>query len=296
MTTLRRILTAATLVVAAAGFASADIITSLSFNGCSAVSGGVECSVTQSGSLGFPTPVNMNIVSPNSLFDFQFFGSLGITGVLNGASMDYQYDNYATNLSITNNDSTSSATVNVALQSTALLDSGTNLPGCVAGVASGNNDCLHARNDMQGVSNAGAAGVANNIFSQSNLTLAPGETKTFAPPPVTFTNGISYFGGGCAPGSCFGNPADALALNPNNYTGTGIFSFGLTDAASFSQGAAGNGGSANITVVYTTTYDAQAEVTYNYFVSNGTPEPSTMLLMGSALIGLSFLGRRLAKR
>jgi len=51
-------------------------------------------------------------------------------------------------------------------------------------------------------------------------------------------------------------------------------------------------GALNLTIVATTTYSAQAEVTYEYTVPSGTPEPGTMVLLGSALVGLGVIRKR----
>jgi hypothetical protein len=76
-----------------------------------------------------------------------------------------------------------------------------------------------------------------------------------------------------------------------NYTGAGTFNLagatkGLT---TFS------GGGNNIGFNINTQASFEAEIDYTYTVNSGTPEPTTMALMGGALIGLGLLGKRFKK-
>jgi hypothetical protein len=82
--------------------------------------------------------------------------------------------------------------------------------------------------------------------------------------------------------------ADANA----NYVGAGD-TFTLTGATKNLTTFSGGGG--NISLGINTTASFQAEIDYNYSVNSSTPEPATMVLMASALLGLGLLGKRLRK-
>jgi len=76
-----------------------------------------------------------------------------------------------------------------------------------------------------------------------------------------------------------------------NYTGPGTFTLtgGTKTLTTFS------GGGGNIAFNINTAATFQAEIDYTYTIPSGTPEPTTMALMGGALLGLGLLGKRFKK-
>jgi hypothetical protein len=76
-----------------------------------------------------------------------------------------------------------------------------------------------------------------------------------------------------------------------NYTGVGTFN--LTGGTLTQEALAGGGG--NITLGIATQAQLESEIDYFYTVNSGTPEPSTMALLGGALLGLGLIGKRFRK-
>jgi hypothetical protein len=73
------------------------------------------------------------------------------------------------------------------------------------------------------------------------------------------------------------------------YLGIGNFAISFSTISGFNL----TGGGGQVASAQTTNAFASAAVTYNYTIPSGTPEPATMLLFGSALVGLGVYRRRL---
>jgi len=76
-----------------------------------------------------------------------------------------------------------------------------------------------------------------------------------------------------------------------NYIGPGTFT--LTGATKNLTTFSGGGGNINLAIQTSATFEA--EIDYTYSIPSGTPEPTTMALMGGALLGLGLLGKRFKK-
>jgi hypothetical protein len=76
-----------------------------------------------------------------------------------------------------------------------------------------------------------------------------------------------------------------------NYVGAGTFA--LSGATKNLTTFSGGGGNINLGIATNATFNA--EIDYTYTFPSGTPEPTTMALMGGALLGLGFLGKRFKK-
>ncbi len=248
--------------------------------------------VTQIGT--FSSPVPLNVGSGQSLFTFGSFASLGIanaTFVTGATTFDYEFTNSVNSFQVTNND-TGTDTIVATVESLVNVDPGTTMPN-----ANGSGD---RKNTGVGL---GFGFVGNTPNQQTvsaaqtpngGITLNPGQAYVYPSLPVVTTLGIGY--NAC---STFGdtsladaqNLGCAVNLTSASYATTG-FSYGLTDTQQFADQLIGSG-NLNLNIQASTTYTAQAEVTYEYTLpSSPAPEPTTMALMGGALICFGWLGNR----
>jgi hypothetical protein len=155
----------------------------------------------------------------------------------------------------------------------------------------------------------------NTASTQSGYAYTDSEfSVTGVPAGVTLpTDGIGTFGvlaGTCSPltSKCvtLGSGASET-LNVSGDANTGPLSVAAADFAAYeaaisfgvttSTSLVANFNGGNVTVNQVTDDNLSATVVYDYTIPNtGTPEPTTMALMGGALIGLGLIGKKRFKK
>jgi hypothetical protein len=285
MNLFRRILTGATLLAAFVPLSQASTIISYGYDSHTG-----DYTVTQTETLGATT---LNISTPTSLFAFGSFASLGIAGATYAAgnsTFDYEFTNTVTTFQFTNND-TNTDMVSASVQSLVNVDSATTMPNSPCSVRSPSDEA-YANIGLNLGACTPAQATLTAVSTPGYVTVAPGATYTYPTLPTSITVGIGYSTVGC--GHSFGDTSTTDGCNDllsdPSYATTG-FSYGLTDNQQFADSLSGPG-NLNLTIVATTNYSAEAEVTYEYTVPSGTPEPGTMVLLGSALVGLGVIRKR----
>jgi len=128
-----------------------------------------------------------------------------------------------------------------------------------------------------------------NVFDTGNIVLGGTSTAALCPvsTPSATCNDIFY-----TPPNRTGSASNSLIVpggNIANYLGNG--SFTITGETLTLSTFSGGGG--NIQTHQTTTAQLFASVTYTYNPPSSTPEPATMLLMGSALVGVGLLRKKI---
>jgi len=246
----------------------------------------------------FSSPIDLNVTSGESLFQFGSFASLGIANAtyVNGDStFDYEFTNSVNSFQVTNEDNNKD-TIVATVQSLVNVDSGTTMPNSNG---SGNRESTGMGLGFGFTGNVpNQQTVSAAQTSGSGVTLNSGQTYTYPSLPIITTIGIGYNACGTFGDTSFADAQNlgcAVNLTSSSYATTG-FAYGLTDTQQFADQLIGTG-NLDLNIQASTTYTAEAEVTYEYTVSQpATPEPATIGLMGGALIGLGMLARRLRKR
>ena len=276
MKTLRRLLLTTSLAAAACGVASANSINALS----------------TPNTFG---PSNTDLNYSLSLPDFNP-GSNGVpTNVtLTGAKIYFFAQETISTLTLTN---TSSSVQTFTFQTSSNVTSNSS------------NSANQA--DSFGV-NGFESSDESLVFTTGSITLGPGglpacPTRTpsascssvgWTPPSLILSN-IDHAKSGNSSGNKATGNLGLLGLLENitgsdlgHYIGTGNFTLG----GSTKTGTTFFGGGGNLGSNQATQAQFSAEIDYTYTVNTGTPEPATMGLLGSALVGLGLLGRRFRKR
>jgi hypothetical protein len=240
---------------------------------------------------------------------FEYFGQYGLAGqTLSSVTLQFTGALTLQSLSISNADTTTqwyNETLNGNVAVNSFLG-GTNGVGGTAGALT-DNDALNALDNNSSaysgpIWSIGSGGCFMGIAGSSTQTWWAGGVASGSAPALANAGNKSSVGTGnsCTPAEgtgTFTSPALAsgvytvMAGDLLDYNASGFFnlSFDATTSGSFSNGTI-NGGVSQVTDAVGT-----FQVIYNYGPS-GAPEPTTMLLFGSSLVGLGLLRRRAAKR
>jgi hypothetical protein len=233
-------------------------LTALGFLLVTGIAGASTLTYTQTVTVA-PAPTDIS----NGPAIFNLFGS-GIAGLpagatLTGVTLSETITETLSALTLTNNNT---GTATARYTASANFDAG---------------DTANA-SDGSSLDNALAANSGNNavnIFTSGTKTFSAGQTiSSFSGVPATLSESTG-----------------SIAGTTSSYVGSGSFALNFTTLSGFTVQGGGNNVQANQTTVAAMT----ATVVYTYTTPSGTPEPSTFVLLGGALVALGSLRSRRKK-
>jgi len=187
------------------------------------------------------------------------FGSIGAPGgsVLTGVSLSMTITETLTSLTLTNS---TTVTQNARYTDSANFDAGDSANATDATTLDDNLNNSEIQGDPAGT-----------VYKSSLLNFTANQTYTSSafPLPAILTETTSATG------------------TTASYTGAGTFNLNFSTFSGY-----GFVGSNNINSTQSTVAAATASVTYTYNTPSGTPEPSTFVLLGGALVALGSLRNR----
>jgi len=202
-----------------------------------------------------------------------------------------------------------------------------NLTGPLAGdVLTGVTLTLAASDDISTLSLSNISGAPQTFSVKGTVDIDTDGIDSLSPPPAgtsvdssdeitlntihLFNTGTIVLGptglGACPEGTPSGT-CSSVAYTPPDVIGTAtgsinstcvscyIGSGNFTETAETDTGTTFSNAGGNINLSQVTTADVFATVTYTYSIPSSTPEPATLFLMGSALVGVGLLRKRAKK-
>jgi hypothetical protein len=135
--------------------------------------------------------------------------------------------------------------------------------------------CANNTTPTVGCSSVTYTGLSDNIINDPAGNAPPNNTQLGSYLIATGLGGVT------------GLVSNVSGGQLGDYTGAGTFTL-----AGGTYGFTSIGGAGSVSAAVIGTGMLEAEIDYTYVIPSGTPEPTTMALMGGALLGLGLLGKR----